>query len=83
MMDKEEAIKAIDDMPAIFDDAEERIVRGQCIEVIKGLQNQKGKWEILGRGEARCPRCHIRFLDVYDIDNSDNFCRNCGLDMRS
>ncbi len=83
MINKEDVIKAIDDMPAIFDDAEERTVRAQCIEVIKNIKVPKGKWEILGKGEARCPRCHIMFLDVYDIDNADNFCRNCGLDMRS
>ena len=82
MIEKSEVIHAIDDLPAIFDDAEEKVVREHYVKTIKMMPENRSKWELLEGGKARCPACHLTFNDVWDYDNQDSFCRNCGTDMR-
>jgi hypothetical protein len=41
-----------------------------------------GRWLIRdGISDAQCSECKMYFKDVYDMDNSDAFCRNCGTKM--
>ena len=41
-----------------------------------------GKWIIRRWGDdAKCSNCGRYFKDVYDMDNSDNYCRHCGTKM--
>jgi len=41
-----------------------------------------GHWIIRRWGDdARCSVCGRTFKDVYDMDNSDNYCRHCGTKM--
>jgi len=37
-------------------------------------------WIISGN-QLRCPICGHYFKDAYDMDNFDNYCRNCGTRM--
>lgn len=40
-----------------------------------------GHW-IYKRGcWTECSECHHDFNDVYDLENSDNYCRHCGAKM--
>ena len=40
-----------------------------------------GHW-IYKRGcWAECSECHHDFNDVYDLENSDHYCRHCGAKM--
>ena len=41
-----------------------------------------GKWTLHDDGSATCSNCRRRSLWVWDFDNSDNFCKHCGADMR-
>ena len=40
-----------------------------------------GHWIYKKSGRAECSVCHHDFVGVYDLDNSDNFCRHCGAKM--
>lgn len=40
-----------------------------------------GRWIYCKRGRAECSECHRDFVDVYDLDNADNYCRHCGAKM--
>lgn len=42
----------------------------------------RGKWINCQNGNATCNRCRKRQKGVYDDDNEQNFCGNCGADMR-
>lgn len=47
-----------------------------------GLERPKGKWIILKHSHnAMCSNCHRTFVDAYDFDNWDNYCRHCGAIM--
>lgn len=45
-------------------------------------ERKTGKW-LIRRGitDAQCSECKMYFNDVYDMDNSDAFCRHCGAKM--
>ena len=38
-------------------------------------------WIYGKHGWAECSACHHDFLGVYDLENSDNYCRHCGAKM--
>ena len=40
-----------------------------------------GKWLNMKDGNANCSVCGRRVIDVYDDDNVDRYCRNCGAKM--
>lgn len=42
----------------------------------------RGKWIIHDCGEATCPVCKTRQKNIWDYDGWQNFCGNCGADMR-
>jgi len=45
-------------------------------------ERKKGNWLIHKFGDdAKCSECGMTFRDVYDIENSDSFCRRCGAKM--
>ena len=45
-------------------------------------ERKTGRWLIRkGISDAQCSECKMYFKDVYDIDNSDAFCRHCGAKM--
>lgn len=45
-------------------------------------KRDKGKWIILKHSHnAMCSNCHRKFVDAYDLDNWDNYCRHCGAIM--
>lgn len=45
-------------------------------------ERKTGKWLIRrGIADAQCSECKMYFKDVYDMDNSDAFCRHCGIKM--
>lgn len=58
-----------------------------CIEDIESLQSvqpeqKAGKWLIRKFGaDAQCSKCKMYFSDVYDLENSDAYCRHCGTKM--
>lgn len=42
-----------------------------------------GYWMIREFGDdAQCSECKHKFPDVYDIENSDRYCRVCGAEMK-
>ena len=50
----------------------------------KSSTTSKGKWLIRFFGaEAKCSKCGKYMTGVYDLDNFDKFCRNCGSEMMS
>lgn len=46
-------------------------------------QERKTGWWLIREGisDAQCSECKMYFRDVYDMDNSDAFCRHCGAKM--
>ena len=45
-------------------------------------KRKTGRWLIReGISDAQCSECGMYFNDVYDMDNSDAFCRHCGAKM--
>lgn len=40
-----------------------------------------GRWIIRKHGWAECSVCHFDFRGVYDMENSDAYCRHCGAKM--
>ena len=45
-------------------------------------ERKTGRWLIReGISDAQCSECGMYFNDVYDMDNSDAFCRHCGAKM--
>ena len=45
-------------------------------------ERKTGWWLIReGISDAQCSECKMYFKDVYDMDNSDAFCRHCGAKM--
>ena len=54
-----------------------------CIESIKPVSDYrkvvKGKWQYWARGLVSCPICGHEYTDYLECDN---FCGNCGADMR-
>lgn len=45
-------------------------------------ERKTGWWLIReGISDAQCSECKMYFRDVYDMDNSDAFCRHCGTKM--
>ena len=54
------------------------------IENVPSAQPERktGRWLIReGISDAQCSECKMYFRDVYDMDNSDAFCRHCGAKM--
>ena len=44
--------------------------------------NEKFYWKIIKNSNyVKCSNCGKTFLDVYDLDNYDNYCRHCGAKM--
>ena len=59
-----------------------------CIDVIErqipsAQPERKTGWWLIREGisDAQCSECKMYFRDVYDMDNSDAFCRHCGAKM--
>ena len=64
-----------------------------CLDCIKGTtvdstpkseqpERKAGVWLIRNFGsDAQCSECKTFFSDVYDMENSDNYCRHCGTKM--
>ena len=45
-------------------------------------ERKTGHWLIReGISDAQCSECGMYFNDVYDMENSDAFCRHCGTKM--
>ena len=45
-------------------------------------ERKTGKWLIRKFGaDAQCSECKMFFSDVYDMENSDAYCRHCGAKM--
>lgn len=45
-------------------------------------EQKTGVWLIRRFGaDAQCSECKTFFSDVYDMENSDNYCRHCGAKM--
>lgn len=45
-------------------------------------ERKTGTWLIRKWGDdAECSNCTKKFTDVYDFDNYDRYCRNCGSKM--
>lgn len=42
----------------------------------------RGVWVFHDCGEATCHICKVRQKDIWDYDGQQNFCGNCGADMR-
>ena len=59
------------------------IVKHRLIALPSAQPEQKtGRWIIReGISDAQCSECKMYFKDVYDMDNSDAFCRCCGTKM--
>ena len=56
----------------------------KTIEILPSAQPERktGRWLIReGISDAQCSECKMYFRDVYDMDNSDAFCRQCGTKM--
>ena len=60
----------------------------QLPAIRKGLKNipsvdvvVHGHWIYKKSGWAECSECHHDFIGVYDLENSDNYCRHCGAKM--
>ena len=45
--------------------------------------DRKTGWWLIREGisDAQCSECGMYFNDVYDMENSDAFCRHCGTKM--
>jgi hypothetical protein len=42
-------------------------------------ERKKGKWIVLKHNHnAMCSNCYQTFVDAYDLENWDNYCRHCG-----
>lgn len=55
-----------------------------AIEQLPSAQPKRktGRWLIRKFGDtAQCSECGMFFSDVYDLENSDAFCRHCGTKM--
>lgn len=63
---------------ALYNFALNRILEAPTI----GPERKTGWWMIReGISDAQCSECKMYFRDVFDMDNSDAFCRNCGAKM--
>ena len=64
-----------------------RTVADSIEDIINALpsaqpERKTGRWLIReGISDAQCSECKMYFRDVYDMDNSDAFCRHCGAKM--
>ena len=55
---------------------------GQALARVPTVQGKSGWWLIRSFGsDAKCSECGMYFKDVYDMENSDNYCRHCGTKM--
>ena len=67
------------------DDADDK--RAIISDLINGIQSVDvapvvhGHWIYKKNGWAECSECHHDFLGVYDLENSDAYCRHCGAKM--
>ena len=67
--------------PELFFDKDfllHKIMRQSVIDAVPVVH---GHWIYKKSGRAECSVCHHDFVGVYDLDNSDNFCRHCGAKM--
>ena len=47
-------------------------------------ERKTGKWIVLKHTKhAMCSECRRSFIDVYDLENWDHYCRHCGTVMES
>lgn len=47
-------------------------------------ERKRGKWIVLKHTKhAMCSECRRSFVDVYDLENWDHYCRHCGTVMES
>lgn len=57
-------------------------VAARDIEKLPTVPGKSGWWLIRSFGsDAKCSECGMYFTDVYDMENSDNYCRHCGTKM--
>ena len=55
-----------------------------CFKNLPSAQpDRKTGWWLIREGisDAQCSECGMYFNDVYDMENSDAFCRHCGTKM--
>lgn len=52
------------------------------VPAVKVVEHRRGKWTLRNDGSGICSECHTRQLAVWDMDRWQNFCGNCGADMR-
>ena len=57
------------------------LIEVEASPTIDAAPVRHGRWIYRKRGWAECSECHHNFVDVYDLDNSDNYCRHCGAKM--
>lgn len=58
--------------------------RYKALEKLPSAQpERKTGWWLIREGisDAQCSKCKMYFRDVYDMENSDAFCRHCGAKM--
>ena len=54
----------------------------EAAPTIEAAPVKRGKWKLRKGGSGTCDQCHFTQLNVWDMDNWDNFCAHCGADMR-
>ena len=81
------ALDAIDGMKPMRGNMEQLAMKALCWAAVKSIPAvdavpvRHGHW-IYKRGcWAECSECHHDFNDVYDLENSDHYCRHCGAKM--
>ena len=53
----------------------------QNAPTVEAIPVVHGHWIYKKNGWAECSECHHDFLGVYDLENSDAYCRHCGAKM--
>ena len=87
-----DALDALCDRECEYSKKQRSVMCGAChlgsaFDVIEQLpsaqpERKTGHWLIReGISDAQCSECGMYFNDVYDMDNSDAFCRQCGTKM--
>lgn len=83
VIDAIEHIYKQSDVQTVSEFHDKLITALRYISSVDNADREHGNWILdFKTNTMKCPSCKHRFKGGFDLDGADNFCRNCGADMR-
>lgn len=69
------------EIPMTLAELFDKFLDGNKPEIVEAAPVVHGHWIYRRNGWAECSVCRHDFIGVYDVENSDRYCRHCGAKM--